>query len=428
MMDLKSKVELLGIKVFNGRYNGPKDMAEFAGVIHIPYAWSNLAFFEAIQLGLVYFIPSLKFLKYLIHTPNDRNKGQSFFWSPPLREDVLHLSEWYLPGHKDILVYFDSWEDLKEKVKNLNYNEQKKKLKEFGIKHEQDMLEKWKNIFNINILDFKFNYYSQGGEDGIMEFILRRIIPDNKLFVEFGACDGYCCSNTHRLYDLGWNGIYIEPSKEWFPKLIKNTDPEKVICINSFVDYEGQNTLDNIIDNTKYRDKNFDVISIDIDSFDYEVLKSINKYLSKVIIIEVNSCHSPSNENIIDIDIAKNNIGQPLKIMIKEANEKGYFPLCYTGNLILIQNKYKNLFEPFLKNTKDMYYNFLSYLEIWDWGDSLEHSYNFGVKMIGNKYNFNNKELKQFYENETKESKIRRLKLANLTHSKYSGGISSKII
>ena len=32
-MDLKSKVQLLGIKVFNRRYNGPKDLAEFACVI-----------------------------------------------------------------------------------------------------------------------------------------------------------------------------------------------------------------------------------------------------------------------------------------------------------------------------------------------------------------------------------------------------------
>ena len=54
-MDLKSKVESLGIKVFNGRYNGPKDLAEFFGVIHIPYAWSNLALFEAIQLGIIFF-------------------------------------------------------------------------------------------------------------------------------------------------------------------------------------------------------------------------------------------------------------------------------------------------------------------------------------------------------------------------------------
>ena len=34
MIDLKSKVESLGIEVFNGRYNGPKDLAEFAFLVH----------------------------------------------------------------------------------------------------------------------------------------------------------------------------------------------------------------------------------------------------------------------------------------------------------------------------------------------------------------------------------------------------------
>tara|TARA_B110001469_G_C9620263_1_gene309075 strand:- start:936 stop:1103 length:168 start_codon:yes stop_codon:yes gene_type:complete len=42
-----------------------------------------------------------------------------------------------------------------------------------------------------------------------------------------------------------------------------------------------------------------------------------------------------------------------------------------TGNLILIQDKYKNLFEPLLKDIKDMYDDYLSHLEVWDWGDSL---------------------------------------------------------
>ena len=243
------------------------------------------------------------------------------------------------------------------------------------------------------------------------------------MFIEFGACDGLCCSNTRHLYDIGWNGIYIEPNQEWFQKLINNTDVEKAVCINSFVDYEGQNILDNIIDNTKFKNKKFDIISIDIDSYDFEVLKSINKYLPKVIIIEINSCHSPSNKDKVDIEIAKNNIGQPLMIMIEEAAKKNYFPLCYTGNLFLIKNEYKKHFEPFLKNIPDMYNNFLSYLEIWDWGDALEHIYNFGIMMKGNKYNFNNIELKKFYENESEEAKVKRLKITNLTNSKYSGGI-----
>lgn len=148
MIDLKHKVLSLDIKVFNGRYNGPKDLAEFAGIIHIPYAWSNLAIFEAIQMGVIYFIPSLTFLKQLIHTDIDKLKRNGFFWSPPLREDVLHLSEWYCEDFKKIFVYFDSWEDLKYKIETLDFNKQKSILKEIGKKHEKETLKKWKKYIN----------------------------------------------------------------------------------------------------------------------------------------------------------------------------------------------------------------------------------------------------------------------------------------
>jgi len=145
MMNLKEKVVSLDIKVFNGRYHGPKDLAEFAGVIHIPYAWSNLAIFEGIQLRIIYFIPSLTFIKFLIHT--DIDKKDSFFWSPPLKEEILNISEWYCEEFKDVFIYFDSWDDLKYKIENLNYIRQKEILKNIGIKHEKEMLEKWKKYF-----------------------------------------------------------------------------------------------------------------------------------------------------------------------------------------------------------------------------------------------------------------------------------------
>ena len=60
---------------------------------------------------------------------------------------------------KDVFIYFDSWNDLKNKIKTLDFSKQKNILKEIGKKHEKDMLEKWKNVLNINILDFKYNYY-----------------------------------------------------------------------------------------------------------------------------------------------------------------------------------------------------------------------------------------------------------------------------
>jgi hypothetical protein len=148
MIDLKSKVSSLGIKVYNGRYDGPKDLAEFAGVIHIPYAWSNLALFEAIQLKIIFFIPSLNFLKYLIHTNIDGDKKDSFFWSPPLIEDVLYLSEWYCEDFKNVFIYFDSWDDLKYKINTVNFNNHKRKLRKIGNKHKKETLEKWKKYFN----------------------------------------------------------------------------------------------------------------------------------------------------------------------------------------------------------------------------------------------------------------------------------------
>tara|TARA_B110000208_G_scaffold873_1_gene1086 strand:- start:3707 stop:4714 length:1008 start_codon:yes stop_codon:yes gene_type:complete len=145
-MNLKNKVESLGIKVFNGRYNGPKDLAEFAGVIHIPYAWSNLAFFEGIQLEIPYFIPSLNFLKYLINNKFNGRKGK-FIWSPPFKQNLLHVSEWYCEVFSSIFIYFDSWKDLKNKIDNFDSKKHKKLLREVGEKHEKDMLLRWIKIF-----------------------------------------------------------------------------------------------------------------------------------------------------------------------------------------------------------------------------------------------------------------------------------------
>ena len=50
-----------------------------------------------------------------------------------------------------LLIYFDSWEDLKNKINTLNYEEHKLKLKNFGETHIQTTLEKWKYLINNTI-------------------------------------------------------------------------------------------------------------------------------------------------------------------------------------------------------------------------------------------------------------------------------------
>ena len=143
MMNLSAKLNSLAIVNYTGRYNGPLELADFKGVIHIPYAWSNLALFEAFQLGIIYFIPSIRFIKTLAR------KG-SFFWSPPKKPELFHLSEWYDDKHRNLFVFFDSWEDLKKKISNTNYNRKKEIILEFGRKHKQETLIKWRNLLKIN--------------------------------------------------------------------------------------------------------------------------------------------------------------------------------------------------------------------------------------------------------------------------------------
>lgn len=141
---LMAKCNELGIKAYTGNYSGPYDLKDFKGIIHFPYAWSNLALFENMHLGLVYFVPSAQLIRtwwnsafrgsYPFHSFHDVNN--------------LHLSEWYCPEHKDSIVYFDSWADLKHKVETTDYVAMRKKIKAFGKQHKEEMLRRWKLVFS----------------------------------------------------------------------------------------------------------------------------------------------------------------------------------------------------------------------------------------------------------------------------------------
>ncbi len=137
-MNLKNKCDELGILSYNGRYNGPSDLLGIKGIIHIPYAWSNLALFENWALGNVYFIPSKEFLINLA------NQGD-FFWSPPFPHSFIESSEWYLPEHKDLFMYFDSWSHLREIVNYPNLIQEKRnKILQFSKMHTDKTIQQWK--------------------------------------------------------------------------------------------------------------------------------------------------------------------------------------------------------------------------------------------------------------------------------------------
>lgn len=246
-----------------------------------------------------------------------------------------------------------------------------------------------------SILNNKQNIFSQNGEDGIIEYIFSKMNISKGNFIEFGAWDGKHLSNTYNLFLKGWEGIYIEADREKSKTLFNNfsNDKEKITCINSMVGFNETDKLDTIIDKSNHLNKNFDFVSIDVDGLDYFILKAMNKYLPKVICIEVNAGHDPLYDKEIPINIASNNIGQSIKIINDVAEQKGYFSLCYTGNLFLVKNDFKHLFSSDIKSLENIYIDFLSNLDLY----AIKHLYNtFIVKKVYNGFTFENNILQKF--------------------------------
>lgn len=151
----------LGIKAYCGGYNGPADLKDFKAVIHFPYAWSNLALFENMQLGLAHFVPSIRFLRELYMSQESGN--YRFF-----ALDNLEYSEWYCPDNKDAIVYFDSWQDLKHKIETIDFVALREKVRACGRAHNHEMLARWKKVFKELTPDsHKAAYIANDGDNTV---------------------------------------------------------------------------------------------------------------------------------------------------------------------------------------------------------------------------------------------------------------------
>jgi len=194
----------------------------------------------------------------------------------------------------------------------------------------------------IDLKRYRKNYFSQNGEDGIIEKIFQIIGVNNKWCVEFGAWDGKYLSNTYNLISKSnWNAVLIESNIEKFEDLKKSmTNYKNIYLVNSLVGTEGESKLDNILNNISIP-KDFDLLSIDVDGNDYAIWEALEKYSPRVVIIEVDSTYNTTTEYL---GSTKPDDQSSLLTMTKLADDKNYFLANHIGNAIYIKNEYENKF------------------------------------------------------------------------------------
>lgn len=84
----------------------------------------------------------------------------------------------------------------------------------------------------MRLSDYSKKIYSQNGEDGIIDQILK-MIPENKKTnwcVEFGAWDGKHLSNTYNLiHNKNYSAVLIEGDQKKHKELVKNFESNQKV-------------------------------------------------------------------------------------------------------------------------------------------------------------------------------------------------------
>ena len=182
-----------------------------------------------------------------------------------------------------------------------------------------------------SIRDNEFRAFSQWGEDGIIQFLIRNIPIDRKIFVEFGV-QNYTESNTRfLLINNNWSGLVIDGGSEEIA-YVKN-DPiywqYNLKAVNSFITKDNINQI--LSDNGIQGE--IGLLSVDIDGNDYWVWQAIDCINPAIVVSEYNfrfgankAVTVPYDAGFIRTKAHYSNIyyGASLKALCILADRKGY--------------------------------------------------------------------------------------------------------
>ena len=202
--------------------------------------------------------------------------------------------------------------------------------------------------------------FSQNGEDGIIDYLIKKIEINKPNFVEIGVGD-YTEANTRYLYEKYYGkGLIVDLISDLKNKVSKNVS---LWMGNLQILEKGVNPKNIEQEILSKVDFPIDVFSIDIDGIDYWVIKNIKPKISKIFILEFNPIFGaekevtvPSVDNFSRTDHHYSNLyfGASLSAYTKLLEEKGFYLLGTNrlrNNAFFINNNIKK--EVYFKNIRD---------------------------------------------------------------------------
>jgi len=142
------------------------------------------------------------------------------------------------------------------------------------------------NIKSDNLNDYEFRVFSQWGEDGIIQHLIRSIDIPIKHFVEFGV-QNYRESNTRfLLVNNNWSGLVMDDSAENIERIIKDLVywAYDIKPVQAFV---TQDNINELLRENRVTGE-IGLLSIDIDGNDFWIWRAIDVINPVIVVIEYN--------------------------------------------------------------------------------------------------------------------------------------------
>jgi hypothetical protein len=172
----------------------------------------------------------------------------------------------------------------------------------------------------------EYRLFSQNGEDGIIQEVIRRIGEQTRFFVEFGTGAGSECNCARLARECGWHGLFLEANQSYFEQLER-----------AYACFPGIRTMHSLVTSSNIESlldvngvpREFDLLSIDIDGNDYWVWAAVQRWKPRVVVIEYNASYRPPQkwvmrENPHHVWDGTNYFGASLASLMELGRRKGY--------------------------------------------------------------------------------------------------------
>ena len=153
-------------------------------------------------------------------------------------------------------------------------------------------LRQLENRKSRNLHENEFKVFSQWGEDGIIQFLLRHITIQERIFIEFGVGD-YTESNTRFLLKQdNWKGLLIDGSATNTSK-IRSSQEHWQHDLTIECAFITKDNINQLISKNGVAGE-IGILSVDIDGNDYWIWEAINCVNPAIVICEYNSLFGPA--------------------------------------------------------------------------------------------------------------------------------------